>query len=177
MVKNNPPTPVPPDILKLFSPDFLLVDNESHCDFVKLREMLIRTNMEDMREKTHSNHYELYRMRRLQQMGFSDVDANNKPVSFQQTFESKRATHLQELQKKEDEMREVFVTRCKEKETVIKDMEKELQARFDKLKKESTDEKKRIEENKKKLDDEIAEFNRLRLQLGTLTLSKSKKKL
>lgn len=153
------------------------VDNESHCDFVKLREMLIRTNMEDMREKTHTIHYELYRMRRLQQMGFSDVDADNKPVSFQQIFESIRNTHLQQLQKKEDEMRETFVVRCKGKESIIKEMENELQAKFDKFKKEIGDEKKRIEENKKKLDDDVAEFNRLRLQFGTLTLSKSKKKL
>lgn len=36
--------------------------------------------MEDMREKTHARHYELYRRRRLQQMGFTDVDADNKPV-------------------------------------------------------------------------------------------------
>lgn len=43
----------------------LLVENESHSDFVKLREMLIRTNMEDMRDKTHNNHYELYRRKRL----------------------------------------------------------------------------------------------------------------
>lgn len=58
------------------------VENESHCDFVKLREMLIRTNMEDMREKTHTKHYELYRQKRLEQMGFTDVDSDNKPVSF-----------------------------------------------------------------------------------------------
>lgn len=50
------------------------VENETHCDFVKLREMLIRTNMEDMREKTHTRHYELYRQKRLEQMGFTDVD-------------------------------------------------------------------------------------------------------
>lgn len=58
-----------------------LVDNEAHCDFVKLREMLIRTNMEDMREKTHTKHYELYRQKRLEQMGFTDVDSDNKPVN------------------------------------------------------------------------------------------------
>lgn len=45
-----------------------IVENESHCDFVKLREMLIRTNMEDMREKTHCRHYELYRRKRLEQV-------------------------------------------------------------------------------------------------------------
>ena len=48
------------------------VENENHCDFVKLREMLIRTNMEDLRETTHYKHYELYRKNKLKQMGFSD---------------------------------------------------------------------------------------------------------
>merc|ERR1712141_311454 len=28
------------------------VENENHCDFTKLREMLIRTNMEDLRDTT-----------------------------------------------------------------------------------------------------------------------------
>lgn len=65
---------------------FVSVDNEAHCDFVKLREMLIRTNMEDMREKTHTRHYELYRQKRLEQMGFTDVDSDNKPVSLTVTL-------------------------------------------------------------------------------------------
>lgn len=106
------------------------VENESHCDFVKLREMLIRTNMEDMREKTHCRHYELYRKKRLEQMGFSDVDADNKPISFQQTFEAKRSNHLQELQQKEDEMRQMFVVRVKEKEAELKDAEKDVSFYF-----------------------------------------------
>lgn len=37
--------------------------------------------MEDMREKTHTRHYELYRQKRLEQMGFTDVDSDNKPVN------------------------------------------------------------------------------------------------
>lgn len=56
------------------------VENESHCDFVKLREMLIRTNMEDMREKTHMKHYELYRRKRLEQVSI-------KYLSFDSQFE------------------------------------------------------------------------------------------
>jgi len=51
----------------------LTVENESHCDFVKLREMLIRTNMEDLREKTHDKHYELYRKMRLEQVKFKFI--------------------------------------------------------------------------------------------------------
>lgn len=44
------------------------MENENHCDFVKLREMLIRTNMEDLRETTHIRHYEIYRRLRLEQV-------------------------------------------------------------------------------------------------------------
>ncbi|GBP49741.1 Septin-2 [Eumeta japonica] len=142
--------------------------------------MLIRTNMEDMREKTHARHYELYRRRRLQQMGFTDVDADNKPVSFQQTFEQKRSAHLAELQQKEDEMRQMFVQRVKEKEAELKEAEKELHAKFDKLKKDHTEEKKRLEELRKKIEDDTIEFNRRKQQTQqshhTLTLGKSKKK-
>lgn len=156
------------------------VENETHCDFVKLREMLIRTNMEDMREKTHTRHYELYRQKRLEQMGFTDVDSENKPVSFQQTFEAKRSNHLAELQAKEEEVRQMFVLRVKEKEAELKESEKELHAKFDKLKKDHAEDKRKLEESRKKLEEEFVEFNRRKTQMTashhTLTLGKSKKK-
>lgn len=204
--------------------------------------MLIRTNMEDMREKTHTRHYELYRQKRLEQMGFTDVDSDNKPVSlndrqqylmncaatkmsvnlqqnmwnsindfaisntgsricqisqiiyvshinyiiisiqvsFQQTFEAKRSNHLAELQGKEDEMRQMFVLRVKEKESELKENEKELHAKFDKLKKDHADEKRRLEEARKKLEEDFLEFNRRKTQVAathhTLTLGKKNKK-
>lgn len=59
-------------------------------------------------------------------MGFTDVDAENKPISFQQTFEAKRNNHKQELQQREDEMRQMFVVRVKEKEAELKEAEKEV---------------------------------------------------
>lgn len=58
----------------------LSVENENHCDFVKLREMLICVNMEDLREQTHTRHYELYRRCKLEEMGFKDTDPECKPV-------------------------------------------------------------------------------------------------
>lgn len=172
------------------------VENEAHCDFVKLREMLIRTNMEDMREKTHTRHYELYRQKRLEQMGFTDVDSENKPVSFQQTFEAKRSNHVAELQAKEDEVRQMFVVRVKEKEAELKDSEKEvrlttilrlelilkllkLHAKFEKLKKDHAEDKRKLEDSRKKLEEEFVEFNRRKSQLvtsHTLTLGKKGKK-
>ncbi len=51
------------------------VENENHCDFVKLREMLIRTNMQDLIDTTHFRHYELFRRTKLQEMGFSDSES------------------------------------------------------------------------------------------------------
>lgn len=72
----------------------------------------------------------IYRKKRLEQMGFSDVDANNKPISFQETFEVKRSNHVQELQQKEDEMRQMFVVRVKEKEAELKEAEKEVNSLF-----------------------------------------------
>ncbi|KAG8201422.1 hypothetical protein JTE90_024295 [Oedothorax gibbosus] len=163
----------------------VMVENENHCDFVKLREMLIRTNMEDMREQTHARHYELYRRMRLEQMGFSDVGADNKPISFQETYEQKRQEHLQELQRKEEEIRQMFVERVKEKESELKDAEKELHAKFDALKKQHAEEKKKLEEDRKKLDDDINNLNKRKqavqqvqtqVPFQSLTLGKSKKK-
>ena len=63
------------------------------------------------------------------QMGFSDVDSDNKPQSFQQTYEHKRQLLRMELQQKEDEMRQQFVIRVKEKETELKEAEKEVNVR------------------------------------------------
>ena len=101
----------------------LLVENENHCDFTKLREMLIRTNMEDMRDTTHSKHYEVFRKHRLQEMGFSDTD---KQSSFAEQYTMRRETHLTSLQQKEEEMRQKFVIRVKEKESELKEAEREV---------------------------------------------------
>ncbi|XP_009704579.1 PREDICTED: septin-4-like, partial [Cariama cristata] len=36
------------------------VENPSHCDFVKLRTMLVRTHMQDLKDVTRETHYENY---------------------------------------------------------------------------------------------------------------------
>ncbi|XP_071790182.1 septin-5-like isoform X2 [Asterias amurensis] len=41
------------------------VENPKHCDFVKLRNMLIRTHMQDLKDVTRDLHYENYRLRRI----------------------------------------------------------------------------------------------------------------
>ncbi|XP_038307804.1 septin-14-like [Canis lupus familiaris] len=68
----------------------LQVENENHCDFIKLRDMLLCINMEDLKEQTHIQHYERYRCCKLKKMGFTDVGPDNKPLSFQEIYEAKR---------------------------------------------------------------------------------------
>ncbi|XP_042190106.1 septin 10 [Callorhinchus milii] len=138
------------------------VENENHSDFVKLREMLICVNMEDLREQTHTRHYELYRRCKLEEMGFRDTDPNNKPVSLQETYEAKRNEFLTELQRKEEEMRQMFVMRVKEKESQLKEAEKELQDRFEHLKRMHQEERRKLDEKKNFLDEEIIVFTKRR---------------
>lgn len=45
------------------------MDNEDHCDFVKLRQMLVRTHMEELKEHTQTVLYERYRSEKLMSMG------------------------------------------------------------------------------------------------------------
>ena len=48
------------------------------------------------------------------------------PCSLSETYEEKRHEHVAMLQKKEDEMRQMFVIRVKEKEAELKEAEKEV---------------------------------------------------
>ncbi|XP_032852881.2 septin-10 isoform X3 [Tyto alba] len=156
------------------------VENENHCDFVKLREMLICTNMEDLREQTHARHYELYRRCRLEEMGFRDIGPENKPVrlpcsksyadresvchshasveSLQEAYEAKRHEFYLEMQRKEEEMRQRFVQRVKEKETILKEAEQQVQTKFEHRMLMHQEVKLKLEKKKKVLEDEIAMF-------------------
>ncbi|XP_009881407.1 PREDICTED: septin-10 [Charadrius vociferus] len=134
------------------------VENENHCDFVKLREMLICTNMEDLREQTHARHYELYRRCRLEEMGFRDVGPENKPVSLQEAYEAKRHEFYLELQRKEEEMRQQFVQRVKEKEAILKEAEQQVHTKFEHRMLMHQEVKLKLEKKKKALEDEIAMF-------------------
>ncbi|KAA0709599.1 Septin-8-B [Triplophysa tibetana] len=144
------------------------VENESHCDFVKLREMLIRVNMLDLREQTHARHYELYRRCKLEEMGFKDTDGDNEPFSLQETYVAKRKEFIGELQHKEEKMRQMFVNKVKETEAELKEKERELHERFEMLKRTHQEEKRNLEEKRRDLEDEVNAFNRRQAAAETL---------
>ncbi|KAK2169766.1 hypothetical protein LSH36_7g12091 [Paralvinella palmiformis] len=145
------------------------VENENHCDFVKLREMLIRTNMQDMIDTTHYKHYELYRCNKMKDMGFTD----NDNMSFSESYEHKRQQLTSELQKKEEEMKQMFVVRVKEKESELREAEKALHAKFETLKKQHAEEKKQLEEKKRALEDQINLFQKRKEQAQAMALQQS----
>jgi len=134
------------------------VENEQHCEFVNLRNAILRQNLEDLRETTHCKHYEHFRQRKLEDMGFDDED--NDRFDLSRIYEKKRDENLAEMERQTDEMRQMFVQRVKEKEGELKEAEKELHDKFDRLKRLHADEKKRLAEKTQGLDAEIEQFTK-----------------
>ena len=82
--------------------------------------------MQDLIDKTHSQHFELYRRNRLESMGFSDGDGEKKQMSLQETYELRRQDYMKDIQSREEEMRQRFVNKVKEKEAELKQSEQEV---------------------------------------------------
>lgn len=125
------------------------VDNEDHCDFVKLRQMLIRTHMEELKEHTNNELYENYRSEKLTKLGFTQDQTVFKEINPAAKQEEERALHEQKLQKMEAEMKTVFQQKVAEKESKLTQSEEELYARHKEMK--DTLEKQRQELEEKKL--------------------------
>ena len=51
---------------------FIAVENENHCDFKKLRSLLIRTHMLDLISTTEELHYENYRQQQMETRKFGE---------------------------------------------------------------------------------------------------------
>uniref|UniRef100_A0AAY5K5C6 Septin 3 n=1 Tax=Esox lucius TaxID=8010 RepID=A0AAY5K5C6_ESOLU len=58
------------------------VENPNHCEFALLRDFLIRTHLQDLKEITHNIHYETYRAKRLNENGgLHPISANDTQES------------------------------------------------------------------------------------------------
>ncbi|XP_070573259.1 septin-5-like isoform X2 [Ptychodera flava] len=81
------------------------VENPKHCDFVKLRNMLIRTHMHDLKEVTCDVHYENYRLKRIESSGhpFNPVSAKERNKLKRDSAVNMETDRL--LQEKDEEIR------------------------------------------------------------------------
>ncbi|KAH7084297.1 Septin-domain-containing protein [Paraphoma chrysanthemicola] len=128
------------------------VDNEEHCDFVKLRQMLIRTHMEELKENTNNVLYENYRSEKLTSMGVQQDSTVFKEVNPAVKQEEERSLHEQKLQKMEMEMKMVFQQKVQEKESKLRQSEEELYARHKEMKDQLDRQRQELEEKKSRIE-------------------------
>ncbi|KHJ31938.1 putative p-loop containing nucleoside triphosphate hydrolase [Erysiphe necator] len=128
------------------------VDNEEHCDFVKLRQMLIRTHMEELKEHTSNALYENYRSEKLTAMGVAQDPSVFKEVNPAVKQEEERTLHEQKLAKMEAEMKMVFQQKVAEKESKLKLSEEELYARHREMKEQLERQRLELEEKKARIE-------------------------
>ncbi|XP_032901960.1 septin-5-like isoform X6 [Amblyraja radiata] len=74
------------------------VENPTHCDFVKLRNMLIRTHMQDLKDVTRDVHYENYRAQCIQSMTRMVVKERNRKNGMTEPSLLPRASTLKSSQ-------------------------------------------------------------------------------
>ncbi|PWN96120.1 putative cell division control protein CDC3 [Tilletiopsis washingtonensis] len=128
------------------------VDNEAHCDFVKLRQMLIRSHMEELKEHTHDALYEKYRSEKLVAMGVTQDQSVFKEVNPAAKMAEDRALHEAKLAKMENEMKLVFQQKVAEKEAKLKQSEEELYARHREMRDALEKQRMELEDKKRRLE-------------------------
>ncbi|XP_032891849.1 septin-7-like [Amblyraja radiata] len=162
------------------------VENGDHCDFSILRNMLIRTHMQDLKEITNNIHYENYRSRKLAAVTCNGVDASKTKGRLTRSplaeMEEERREHVAKMKKMETEMEQVFEMKVKEKKQKLKDSENELQRRHEQMKKNLEAQYKELEEKRKQFEEDKvaweAEQRLLEQQKldASKTMEKNKKK-
>ncbi|KRZ15116.1 Septin-8-B, partial [Trichinella zimbabwensis] len=146
------------------------VENEDHCDFLKLRAALIRVNIAHLLERTHTLLYEKYRCVRLKELGVKDGDIG---PGMMQAYKMRKSELLAQVQSTESEVRERFVQKIKAKELELKEKEREIQEKMETQNREFQLEMQRLDEKCRQVDKEIMDFEHAKQQF---LLTKTKKK-
>ncbi|KAJ2457133.1 Cell division control protein 3 [Coemansia sp. RSA 2424] len=110
------------------------VENEAHNDFVSLRQMLLRTHMEELRDATDVGLYEAYRTQKLLALGHVQDNAVFREFNPRQQMEEEERLHGAKMGKLEAEMAAVFRQKVQEKEGKLKQSEEELHSRHQQMK-------------------------------------------
>ncbi|BFZ58816.1 Septin spn4 [Savitreella phatthalungensis] len=97
------------------------VENESHCDFKKLRSMLVRTHMLDLIQTTEEIHYENYRAAQMETRKFGEAKV--------------RKADNPKFKLEEEELRKRFTEQVKVEEARFRAWEQRLIAERDRLNK------------------------------------------
>ncbi|ODQ80017.1 hypothetical protein BABINDRAFT_8197 [Babjeviella inositovora NRRL Y-12698] len=128
------------------------VDNEEHCDFVRLRDLLVRNFLEELRERTGNVLYENYRTEKLKKMGIDQDNSVFREFDPNLKQEEEKVLHEAKLAKMEAEMKTVFQQKVSEKEKKLQMSESELFARHKEMKDKLLKQVKVLEEKKSQLE-------------------------
>lgn len=127
------------------------VDNEEHCDFTKLRQMIIRTHMEELKESTNIL-YENYRSEKLLAMGVQQDASVFKEVNPTAKAVEEKTLHDAKLSKMEAEMKLVFQQKVQEKEAKLRQSEEELYARHREMKESLEKQRSELDDKRRRLE-------------------------
>ncbi|XP_078608174.1 septin-7-like isoform X2 [Branchiostoma floridae x Branchiostoma japonicum] len=162
------------------------VENMDHCDFITLRNMLIRTHMQDLKDVTNNVHYENYRCQKLAGITATNGTEKGKPAGGKNPLaqmEEEKREHVAKMKKMEMEMEQVFEMKVKEKRQKLKDSEADLQRRHEQMKKKLEQEYKELDEKRSLFEKEKLSFEESQRQLeeqrkmdATKSLDNKKKK-
>jgi septin 7 len=128
------------------------VDNEDHNDFVKLRQLLIRNFLEELKENTANVLFETYRTEKLVRLGIEQDDSVFREFDPATKQQEEKALHEAKLSKLEAEMKQIFQQKVSEKEKKLQKSEAELFSRHKEVKEKLLKQLKSLEEKKKQLE-------------------------
>ncbi|BAO38303.1 cell division control protein 12 [Kluyveromyces marxianus] len=130
------------------------VENDQHCDFRKLRSLLLRTNLLDLILSTQELHYETYRRLRLEShLGGSSSDiANDKLGSNFVAAPARKLSHNPKFKEEENALKKYFTDQVKAEEQRFRQWEQNIVNERIKL----NGDLEKIQAEVKKLEDQVA---------------------
>ena len=100
------------------------VENEDHCDFKKLRSILIRTHMLDLIHTTEEMHYEAYRAQQMETRKFGEARPRKLDnPKFKEEEESLRKRFTEQVKVEENRFRAWEQKLISERDRLNKDLE------------------------------------------------------
>jgi septin family protein len=102
------------------------VENPLHSDFPHLSKLLLSTNLSDLIDQTHTIHYANYRSTQIRGLKTRPDSFLACDEQYVEKIENAKKSVVDDMQKKEDEMRGVFVAKVREKEANLREREEKL---------------------------------------------------
>ncbi|XP_076656984.1 septin 7-like protein pnut isoform X3 [Halictus rubicundus] len=144
------------------------VENLEHCDFIALRNMVIRTHLQDLKDVTNNVHYENFRCRTLAGIGVdgkpTKVSNSLCPPGVMNSFmtvwnplaqlEEEKREHENKMKKMEIDMEQVFEMKVREKKQKLKDSEADLQRRHEQMRRSLEQQVRELDEKRRAFEAE-----------------------